>query len=56
MQLQKNIKLDDLEYTVEREKRDNFNKYSLPIVFLRGIRMREGNLILENADKEKVYY
>ena len=55
MQLQKNIKLDYLEYTAERGKRYNFNKYSLPIVFLRGIRMREGNLLLENADKEKVY-
>ena len=35
MQLQKNIKLDDLEYTKKRGKHYNFGRYSLPIVFLR---------------------
>ena len=33
MQLQYNIKLDDLEYTAKRGKRYNFSRYSLPIVF-----------------------
>ena len=51
MQLQNNIKLDDLEYTAKREKHYNFCKYSLSIVFLRDI--HEGNLSLEDADKEQ---
>ena len=33
VQLQKNIKLDALKYTTKREKRYNFSRYSLPIVF-----------------------
>ena len=33
VQLQNNIKLDDLEYTKKRRKRYNFSRYSLPIVF-----------------------
>ena len=53
MQLQENIKLDDLEYTAERGKRYNFKKCNLPIVFLTDIRLREGNLLLESADKEQ---
>ena len=31
--LQSNIKLRDLEYTIKREKKYGFSKYSLPIVF-----------------------
>ena len=33
MHLQNNIKLDDVEYTVKREKDYNFSRNSLPIVF-----------------------
>ena len=51
MQLQNNIKLDDLEYRVKREKRYNFSKYSIPIVFQRDI--HEGNVSLEDADEEQ---
>ena len=48
MQLQSNIKLDDLEYATKRGKRYNFSRCSLPIVFLRDI--QGGNLSLEDAD------
>ena len=50
IQLQNNVKLDDLEYTPKRGKCDNCSRYSLPIVFLRD--MHEGNLSLEDAQKE----
>ena len=51
MQLQNNIKLDDLEYTTKRGTRYNFSRYPLPIVFLRDI--YEENLSLEDADEEQ---
>ena len=35
VQLQRSIKLDDLEYTTKRAKRYNFSRDSLPIIFLR---------------------
>ena len=40
MQLQSNIKLDNLEYTTKRGKRYNFSRYST-FCFLRGIYMME---------------
>ena len=33
VQLQRSIKLDDLEYTTKRAKRYNFSRNSLPIIF-----------------------
>ena len=50
MQLQNNIKLYDLEYTVEREIYYSFSKYSLLIFFLRD--MQKKNLSLEDTDEE----
>ena len=50
MQLQNNIKLYDLEYTVEREIYYSFSKYSLLIFFLRDI--QKENLSLEDTDEE----
>ena len=38
--LQSNIKLANLEYTAKRGWHHSFSKYSLPTVFLRGIRKR----------------
>ena len=52
MKLQESIKLDNLEYAAKRRKRYNFTKYSLSIVFLWD--MHEGDLALEDADKEKI--
>ena len=52
MQLQNNIKLDDLEYATKRRKNYNFSRYSLTIVFLKDI--HEINLSLEYADEEKI--
>ena len=52
MQLQNNIKLDDLEYPTKRGKRYNFRRYSLHVVPLRDI--HKGNLSLEDADKEQI--
>ena len=37
MQLQHNIKLDDLEHTAKRGKEYSFSKHSLPIDHLREI-------------------
>ena len=51
MQLQINIKLDNLEHTAERGKRCNFSKYFLSILFLRD--MQEGILSLEDADEKE---
>ena len=53
MQLQNNIKLDDLEYITKREKRYNFSRNSLPIVFKRHTQ-GEGNLSLEDTDEELI--
>ena len=53
MQLQNNIKLDDLAYTTERGKHYNFSRYSSPIVFLRD--KHKGNLSLDDADEEQVH-
>ena len=50
MQLQNNIKLYDLEYTVEREIYYSFSKYSLLIFFLRDI--QKENLSLEDTYEE----
>ena len=50
MQLQSNIKLYDLEYTVEREIYYSFSKYSLLIFFLRDI--QKENLSLEDTYEE----
>ena len=46
------IKTDDLSY--ESKRIDNFNKYCLPIVFLRD--MHKGHLSLEDADDEQVSF
>ena len=51
MELQINIKLEDLEYTAKRIKYYIFTKYSLPFVFLRDI--HGGDLSLEDANEEK---
>ena len=51
MQLQNNIKLDDLEYTAKRGKRYHFSKYYLPVVFLRAI--HEGDLPLKDVDEKQ---
>ena len=50
MQLQNNIKLYDLECTVEREIYYSFSKYSLLIFFLRDI--QKENLSLEDTYEE----
>ena len=49
MQLQNNIKLNDLEYTSKRGKLYNFSKFFLPFVFLRDI--HEGNLSPQDANE-----
>ena len=51
MQLQNNIKFDDLEYIAKRQKLYNFSKYFLFIVFLRKI--HERSLQLEDTDKKQ---
>ena len=49
--LQHVIKTDELHYKPKRRKFYNFNKYSLPIVFLRDI--HEGHLLLKDSDDEE---
>ena len=49
--LQHVIKTDELDYKPKRRKFYNFNKYSLPIVFLRDI--HEGHLLLKDSDDEE---
>ena len=51
MQLQNNIKLDNLEYTGKRREYWNFSRNSLPII-LRDI--RSGNLSLKDTDKVQI--
>ena len=56
IQLLTNITLEDLEYTTKRGKRYNFSRYSLPIVFLRGIHKGSFSLkmLMKNKDRESM--